>query len=111
MTTRKEIEDALNIVKNKFDDPKLKTRFASFTKNMQFTFPDLNTSFLIKVKNGEVESLAEEKIDTPDIHVTIESGILIDILNKKMNPMKAYTTGRLKAKGKLTDLLKLQKLL
>jgi hypothetical protein len=25
--------------------------------------------------------------------------------------MKAYTTGKLKAKGKLTDLLKLQKLL
>lgn len=111
MTTKKEIEDALNIVKNKLDDPKLKPRFANFTKNMQFTFPDLNTSYLIKVINGEVESFIEEKIDTPDIHVTIESGILIDILNKKMNPMKAYTTGKLKAKGKLTDLLKLQKLL
>jgi len=111
MTAKKDIENALNLVKNKFDDPKLKPRFANYSKNMQFTFPDLNTSYVIKVNNGKVESLTEDKIEKPDIHVTIESGILIDIINKKMNPMKAYTTGKLKAKGKLTDLLKLQKLL
>ena len=111
MSGKKEIEDALNLVKSKFDDPKLKPRFAKFSKNMQFTFPDLNTAYLIKVANGEVQSLSEESISDPDIHVTIDSVILIDILNKKMNPMKAYTTGKLKAKGKLTDLLKLQKLL
>ena len=111
MTTKKEIEEALDLIKQKFDDPKLKARFSSFSKNMQFTFIDLNTAYLMRVTNGEVESLKEESIDSPDIHVTIESGILIDILHKKMNPMKAYTTGKLKAKGKLTDLLKLQKLL
>jgi len=111
MTTKKEIEEALDLVKQKFDDLKLKPRFASFSKNMQFTFTDLETVYLIRVTNGEVESLKEESIESPDIHVTIESQILIDILHKKMNPMKAYTTGKLKAKGKLTDLLKLQKLL
>ena len=111
MATKKEIEDALKIVKNKFDDPKLKTRFANYTKNIQFTFDDLNTTYLIKIRNGELESLKEESIDSPDIQVIIESRIMIDILNKKINPMKAYTTGKLKAKGKLTDLLKLQKLL
>ena len=111
MANKKEIEKALYLIKQKFDDPKLKPRFVSFSKNMQFTFTDLNTAYLMKVANGEVESLKEESIDSPDIHVTIESGILIDILHKKMNPMKAYTTGKLKAKGKLTDLLKLQKLL
>jgi putative sterol carrier protein len=58
-----------------------------------------------------VQSLKEESIPTPDIHVTIDSGILIDIMNKKINPMTAYQTGKLKAKGNLTDLLKLQKLL
>jgi putative sterol carrier protein len=111
MSTKKEIEEALNSVKNKFNDPKLKSRFASFSKNMQFSFPDLETSYSIKVENGIVKSLKEEKIDQPDIIVTIESQILIDIINKKINPMKAYTTGKLKAKGKLTDLLKLQKIL
>jgi putative sterol carrier protein len=111
MTTKKEIEEALALVIQKFDEPNLKARFSSFSKNMQFTFTDLNTAYLMRVKNGEVESLKEDNIESPDIHVKIESRILIDILHKKMNPMKAYTTGKLKAKGKLTDLLKLQKLL
>jgi len=111
MTTKKDIEDTLNLVKAKFDDPKLKPRFVGFTKNMQFTFPDLNTSYLLKVNNGVVQSLSEENMPTPDIHVTIDSTIFIDILSKKTNPMTAYQTGKLKAKGNLTDLLKLQKLL
>jgi putative sterol carrier protein len=78
---------------------------------MQFTFPDLKTTYLMKVDNGAVQSLKEESIPVPDIHVTIDSGIIIDIMNKKINPMTAYQTGKLKAKGNLTDLLKLQKLL
>jgi len=111
MASKEDIENALNLIKDKFNDPKLKQRFSSFSKNMQFTFPDLNTSYVIKVENGEVKSIEEETLDEPDIHVTVESNVLIDILNKKTNPMKAYTTGKLKAKGKLTDLLKLQKLM
>ena len=34
MTIKKDVEEALNLVKQKFDDPKLKPRFASFSKNM-----------------------------------------------------------------------------
>jgi putative sterol carrier protein len=83
----------------------------SFSKNMQFTFPDLKTSYVIKVNNGMVQSLLEESIPNPDILVTIDSDILIGIMSKKVNPMTAYQTGQLKAKGNLTDLLKLQKLL
>jgi len=55
--------------------------------------------------------MEEKKVENPDILVTVDSNVFIDIINKKTNPMKAYTTGKLKAKGKLTDLLKLQKLL
>ena len=111
MSSKQEIEDALNQVKLKFDDPKLKPRFVGYTKNMQFTFPDLKTTYVIKVNNGAVQSVSEESIPTPDINVTIDSDILIGIMNKTINPMTAYQTGKLKAKGNLTDLLKLQKLL
>lgn len=63
------------------------------------------------MEDGKVKSISEESMESPDIQVTVESGVFIDIMNKKMNPMKAYTMGKLKAKGKLTDLLKLQKLM
>ncbi len=111
MTSKKDVEEAFKIVIKKFDDPNLKPRFEGYTKIMQFTFPDINLTYLIKVLNGKVASFKEEKIENPDIDVTIESRVFMDILNKKINPMKAYTMGKLKAKGKLTDLLKLQKIL
>jgi putative sterol carrier protein len=111
MAIKKEIEKSLDIIKKKLDDPKLKANFSNFSKNMQFTFSDLETVYSIIVKNGEIESIKEESIESPDIQVIIESNILIDILNKKINPIKAYASGQLKAKGQLADLLKLLKLL
>lgn len=111
MSDKKAIEEALEGVKAKFDLPKLKPRFKRYTKDMQFTFPDLDTSYLMKVVEGTVTSLTEESVEKPDVHVTIDSYNLIGILKRELNPMKVYTRGQLKAKGKLTDLLKLQKLL
>jgi putative sterol carrier protein len=111
MNSKKEIEDALNIIKNKLNDPKFKHLFENYTKNIQFSFPDINSIYLLKIIKGQIESFKEETINTPDIYITINIKILIDILNKKINTMNAYATGKLKVKGRLTDLLKLQKLL
>ena len=111
MPTHKEIEDALLLVKKKLDEPKIKTRFADYTKTIEFNFTDIDTKYLIKIKNGEFESLKQESIDSPDIILIIESKRLIDILNKKISAIQAYTSGKLKVKGKITDILKLQKLL
>ena len=111
MNSEIDIEQILKILKDKLNNPNLKNRFSNFTKNIQFNLTDLDKSLLLKIQDGEIESLMEEKMDRPDINLTVESRILIDILNNKINPMKAYTTGRLKAKGKITDILKLQKFL
>lgn len=111
MATKTEIEEALNQIKQKFDDPVYKSKFSSYTKNVQFTFTDLQIDYVLKVNKGEVESLKEEIIDSPDIHLIVDSGIFLDILSKKLNPMQAYASGKIKAKGKLPDLLKIQKLL
>jgi len=111
MSDKEAIVAALESVKAKFDLPKLKPRFQRFTKKMLFTFPDLETSYLMTVELGVVLSLTEESIPDPDIHVTMDSYNLIGILARELNPMRVYTTGGLKARGRLTDLLKLQKLL
>ena len=111
MSTKKEIEDAFDLIKQKFDDPDFKDSFSKYSKNIQLDIKDLNTIYLIKIRNGEIQSIKEEQINSPDIHIILAGKTLIDILNKKINPMKAYTTGKLKAKGKFTDLLIIQKLL
>ena len=111
MSLKNDVEIALKKVINKFGKKEYKARYENFTKIIQFTFPDLKISYLIKVKNGNVESFKEEKIDNPNIHLTIDSNIFLDILNKKIKPMAAFTTGKLKVKGNMLDVLKLQKIL
>ena len=106
-----EIRKELEKIMEKFDDPQLKERFKNFSRDIQFSLPDLAISFLIIVKNGHIESISQNTIVSPDIHLTLDSNILLDIINKKIDPMIAFTTGKIKAKGKLTDLLKISKIL
>ena len=108
---KEELRTALKKIQGKLDDPAFKEHFRDYTKTIQFTFPDLSHSVLVTVTQGHIDSIAEETTDNPDIHVTTDSTTLLNIFNKKTNPMTAYATGKLKAKGSMTDLLKLQKIL
>ena len=111
MTTKDEVMNGLNKVKSRLDDPTIKEKFKDFTKKMQFTFTDLNTSYVMDVVNGEAKSLKEESIEKPDIIVTLKSDVFLSILDKKMNPVTSYMTGKIKVKGAMGDLLKLQKIM
>ena len=111
MATKEEALEALKKVESRFDDEALKPRFAKFSKTMQFTFPDLETSFTIEVEAGEVRELKEGRVDKPDIHVTTDSTTFIGIMDRTSSPMHAYTAGKLKVKGTMTDLIKLKKLM
>jgi len=111
MATKEEILKGLNKVKSRLDDQITKEKFKDFTKKMQFTFTDLNTNYVMDVVNGEAKSLKEESIEKPDILVTIKSDIFLGILDKKINPITSYMTGKVKVKGAMSDLLKLQKII
>lgn len=111
MATKEEVLNGLNKVKSRLDDTTIKEKFKDFTKKMQFTFTDLNTSYILDVVNGEAKSLKEETIEKSDILVTIKSDVFLAILDKKINPVTSYMTGKIKIKGAMSDLLKLQKIM
>ena len=111
MAQKEEVLVALNGVKSKLESPGLQPSFHDFTKTMQFNFPDLNTSFLFRIENGVLRELSESSVEKPDISVTSSSDTLLAIMNRKMGAMSAYTTGKLKVRGSMKDLLKLQKLM
>jgi putative sterol carrier protein len=111
MATKEEVMNGLNKVKSRLDDPATKEKFKDFTKKMQFSFTDLNTNYVMDVVNGEAKSLKEESVEKPDIMVTIKSDVFLGILDKKMNPVTSYMTGKIKVKGAMGDLLKLQKIM
>jgi len=111
MAQKEEVMAALNGVRTKLESPALQPSFHDFTKTMQFNFPDLNTSFLFRIENGVLKEFTESSVEKPDISVTSNSDTLLAIMNKKMGAMSAYTTGKLKVRGSMKDLLKLQKLM
>ena len=111
MATKDEIEAGLKKVAKKLDDPKLKERFMKFNKTIQFSFKDMGLNYCLTFENGTVKEMKEGSVEKPDVFVDIGGDIFIGILKKELNPINAYSSGKIKVKGEMTDLLKLQKLL
>ena len=101
----------LERVRRRFTDPKLRDYFEGFNRTLLFEFTDLRTTYVI-TSNGNAEATLEEKrISHPDIVVTTSTQTLAGIMDRKVNPVTAYAMRKIKAKGAMEDLLKLQKLL
>ncbi|MFX0067750.1 MAG: SCP2 sterol-binding domain-containing protein [Promethearchaeota archaeon] len=112
MVTREDIEEVLiDKVSKRFEDPSVADKFKGFSKTIQLTFPDLEISYVMKITNGKFDELVEGTLENPDIHVTANSDILVGIIRKEIGAMRAYMTRKIKVKGSMSDLLKLQKLL
>ncbi len=45
------------------------------------------------------------------VQVTMDSDMFVKLLSKQVNPIKAYSSGGLKVKGEMKNLLKLRKLM
>jgi len=111
MATKKEVEEALDRIAKKLDDPKLKESFKTFSKTMQFRFKDLDLSYYMVFGDGDVKEKREGALEKPDVDVHMDSDTFVGIQNKEANAINAYTAGKIKVKGDMSDLLKLQKLL
>jgi putative sterol carrier protein len=101
----------LERIRARFEQPETKTAFAGFARTIQFVFTDLRRNFVLSIAGDGNATLAEETIPQSDITVTTSSDTLAGILDRKVNPELAFITRKLKATGRMEDLLKLQKLL
>jgi putative sterol carrier protein len=111
MASRDEVAALMGSMRSKMDDPVTIASLQNFSKTIQFTFPDLNTSFLFRIENGAVKEFSEASTEKPDIYVTTSSDTLVAIAQNDMSGMSAFMTGKLKVKGSMGDLMKLQKLM
>ena len=111
MATKEEVRKGLERVAAKLEDEELKEAFKRFYKSVQFIYPDLNLSYVMEVSGGEVKELKEGTIERPNVVVTINSDTFIAILNEEIDAIQAYSTGKIRYRGAMVDLLKLQKLL
>lgn len=111
MTQEDTIKEAFKILQDKYNNPEFRQHLQDYTKIIKFTFTNLQDPYIIKINKGNIMDLSDKNIETPDIEISTDITTFLDILHKKINPIMAYSTGKLKVKGKLTDLIKLQKLL
>jgi putative sterol carrier protein len=100
----------LERIRDRFADPALHATFKTFSKTLQFEFPDTQQFFALAVVNGQA-TLADQGVERPDIKVIADTDILSGILDRKVNPMTAYMTRKVKVQGAQADVMKLQKLL
>jgi putative sterol carrier protein len=111
LATREEIIAGLEKVRSKFSEEKIKKEFTGFSRTFEYVFKDLGISFHIVIKNGIPGELQNTAAEKPDIQLTMDSQMFIEIMDGRTNGMKAYTSGKLKIKGSVTDMIKLQKLM
>jgi putative sterol carrier protein len=93
----------------KFDDPVLQGQMAGFSKSIQLVFPDLNETYVLTVLNGKTVTIERKSLETPDLVITWNSDVFAGIEDKSVDPTTAFMSGKLKVKGAMDDLLKLQK--
>ncbi|MHA1766113.1 MAG: SCP2 sterol-binding domain-containing protein [Promethearchaeota archaeon] len=110
MSTTEELIEALNIMRQKFLNEKVKASFKNWNKTMQYYFPDKDEYWNIELKNGVPEELKQGEISNPAIKYEMDTDTFLAITRKQISGMKAYQQKKVKVKAKMPDLMKLQKL-
>lgn len=100
----------LERIRDRFTAPTNLNAFKDFTRTLSFEFPDTQQVFILTVVNGN-PILEEKEAANADIKVTANTDVLAGIMDKKVNPMTAYMTRKIKAQGAQEDLVRLQKLM
>ena len=108
MATQEQVLEVLEAMKDRLDDPDMQQRMGMFTKSVQFDLTDLQVSYVMQIEEGQVTSLEEASVESPDIGVTSDSDVLVGIATGEVNTMSAFMSGKLQVNASFPDLLKLQ---
>ena len=97
-------------LKSAFEDPEIKTLFEYYNKTIQFTFPDIDIDAFLQIGNSAIDALGVGIAET-ELGITMDSTVFFGIMDGTENPEAAYTEGKIKTKGDVSQLVKLRKLL
>jgi putative sterol carrier protein len=106
-------DELLNTIKDqavKFTDERISKAYKKWNKTVQYYFPDIDVYYKIVLVNGEPREVAPGKSENPDIQYEMTTETFLEIVSKKLSGMKAYNQKKVKVKGSMPDLIKLQKL-
>ena len=104
----------INKVLAKFAEDENQKRFKKWNKKVGFTFREFGKTWTTQLSDGKASDLHEDPIDKTgkyDIQILTDSETWLGIVSKEIKAMDAITSGKLKIKGKVTDLIKLKRVM
>jgi putative sterol carrier protein len=86
-------------------------RKLSFERRLACDIPDLDHSFHGRFSEGSLVDISDGDDPTAEIRMTVDSDDLVALVDGRLEFGKAFTSGRVKVKASLMDLLKLKGML
>jgi putative sterol carrier protein len=105
------LEEALQKIIDRYNDPKVSKAFSGWENTLMMIFPDIERSYLFKINGDQGIELTEGYEEDAEVQVKVDSDIYRKMMSKQINPIKAYSSGKLEVVGKMRTLLKLRKLM
>jgi putative sterol carrier protein len=96
--------------KKALEDDKLRKELKDVTRKIEINISDQG-SFNMLLKDVKLIDFSKGEADSPDIKVITDSETFDGLLSRKIGPMKALATKRLKIKASLEDMLRFRKLI
>ena len=91
--------------------PKNQKRFENYTKTLQFEFTDDSELICHIVFNNGNATIIDGIEETADMTITTTAEVIMEVINGTLSPTRAFMSGKIKAKGPMPDLMKLQALM
>ena len=115
MSNFESFESCLKEIENRYNNTeKVRKKLANYVDPIQISFLDTNRSVMIYVNKDqgiEVKDNASDETATVKIEFTSEN-ILLELFNKKLGAVKAYSSGKIKViEGNIRNLMKLKSLM
>jgi putative sterol carrier protein len=111
VTKKDELRTSLGKMVAKMDDPKYKSRYANFNKTLQFNFTDSEEDNCHIVFHEGTAKIVDGVNETAELVITTTTDAIMAIMDGSLSPTRAFMGGRVKAKGPMNDLIKLQALM
>jgi putative sterol carrier protein len=104
------LPSSIELIRKRFNEPSFQQTLKGFTKTMQFSLTDLKEEYLFTFTDGKLTNLEKKNLPNANIIITTTNSVMESVMNKTSNPMTAYMTGKIKVKGAMDDLMRLQNL-
>ncbi len=77
---------------------------------MQYHFTDTDEKWYIKLVDGKTDEPVKGEVEKAEISYKMSTETFLEVMRSKISGLKAYSSGKLKVKASMPDLMKLQKL-